>query len=79
MDLKQQLVNYGCGTEFIDIALGYAQFYQPEQDIETFIDYVEEAHAKVEEAQYAVNMENEIVKPSDLSEAFQEFEDEESL
>ncbi|MFZ3053156.1 MAG: hypothetical protein WA099_07060 [Sulfuricurvum sp.] len=79
MDLKQQLVNYGCGTEFIDIALGYAQFYQPEQDIETFIDYVEEAHAKVEEAQYAENMENEIVKPSDLSEAFQEFEDEESL
>ncbi|MDO9305617.1 MAG: hypothetical protein Q7T77_09805 [Sulfuricurvum sp.] len=79
MDLKQQLVNYGCGTEFIDIALGYAQFYQPEQDIETFIDYVEETHAKVEEAQYAENMENEIVKPSDLSEAFQEFEDEESL
>lgn len=79
MDLKQQLVNYGCGTEFIDIALGYAQFYQPEQDIETFIDYVEEAHAKVEEAQYAENMENEIINPSDLSEAFQEFEDEESL
>lgn len=79
MDLKQLLVNYGCGTEFIDIALGYAQFYQPEQDIETFIDYVEEAHAKVEEAQYAENMENEIVNPSDLSEAFQEFEDEESL
>lgn len=79
MDLKQQLVNYGCGTEFIDIALGYAQFYQPEQDIETFIDYVEEAHAKVEEAQYAENMENEIVNPSDLNEAFQEFEDEESL
>ncbi|MFH0709758.1 MAG: hypothetical protein V2A75_06075 [Pseudomonadota bacterium] len=79
MDLKQQLVNYGCGTEFIDIALGYAQFYQPQQDIETFIDYVEEAHAKVEEAEYAEKMENEIVKPSDLSEAFQEFEDEESL
>jgi len=79
MDLKQLLVNYGCGTEFIDIALGYAQFYQPEQDIETFIDYVEEAHAKVEEAQYAENMENEIVNPSDLSEAFQEFEDEKSL
>lgn len=79
MDLKQQLVDYGCGTEFIDIAMGYAQFYQPQQDIETFIDYVEEAHAKVEEAQYAENMENEIVNPSDLSEAFQEFEDEESL
>ncbi len=79
MDLKQQLVNYGCGAEFIDIALGYAQFYIPEQDIETFIDYVEEAHAKVEEAQYAENMENEIVNPSDLTEAFQEFEDEESL
>jgi len=79
MDLKQQLVNYGCGAEFIDIALGYAQFYKPEQDIETFIDYVEEAHAKVEEAQYAEKMEKEIVNPSDLTEAFQEFEDEESL
>lgn len=79
MDLKQQLVNYGCGAEFIDIALGYAQFYQPEQDIETFIDYVEEVHAKVEEAQYAENREKEIVNPSDLTEAFQEFEDEESL
>lgn len=79
MDLKQQLANYGCGAEFIDIALGYAQFYKPEQDIETFIDYVEEAHAKVEEAQYAEKMEKEIVNPSDLTEAFQEFEDEESL
>lgn len=77
MDLKQQLIDFGCGVEFVDIALGYAQFYQPEQDIETFIEYVEEAHAKVEEAEEIKNREKEIVNPSDLTEAFDEFESEE--
>jgi len=61
MDLKQQLLNYGCGAEFIDIALGYAQFYKPEQDIETFIDYVEEVHAKVEEAEEQKAIDEEIL------------------
>lgn len=79
MDLKQQLIDFGCGGEFVDIALGYAQFYQPQHNLELFIEYVEEAHSKVEEAEYIKQMNQEIVNPSDLSEAFQEFENEESL
>lgn len=76
MDLKQQLAEYGCGSEFIDIALGYAQFYKPEHDIETFIEYVEEEYAKVEEAEYLKQIEAEIVKPTDLTEALKVFETE---
>lgn len=78
MDLKQQLMDFGCGVEFVDIALGYAQFYQPQQDIETFIEYVEEAHAKVAEAEEIKKMDQEIVNPSDLTEAFKVFEEEEA-
>ncbi|HEX5711186.1 MAG TPA: hypothetical protein VFX68_07540 [Sulfuricurvum sp.] len=78
MDLKQQLIDFGCGVEFVDIALGYAQFYQPQQDIETFIEYVEEAHAKVAEAEEIQKMNQEIVNPSDLTEAFKVFEEEEA-
>jgi hypothetical protein len=78
MDLKQQLTDYGCGSEFIDIALGYAQFYQPGHDIETFIEYVEEEHAKVEEAEELKKREKEIVKPSDLTEALKIFDGEET-
>ncbi|MDP1784474.1 MAG: hypothetical protein Q8K81_03495 [Sulfuricurvum sp.] len=77
MDLKQQLIDFGCGVEFVDIALGYAQFYKSQMDIETFIEYVEEAHAKVEEVEQIKQMDQEIVKPSDLSEALKVFEDEE--
>ena len=51
MDLKQQLTDYGCGSEFIEIALGYAQFYQPDHDLEVFIEYVEAEYAKVEEVE----------------------------
>jgi hypothetical protein len=79
MDLKQQLIDFGCGIEFVEIALGYEQFYQPGQDIETFIEYVEEEHAKVEEAEYLKQLEEETIKPSDLSEAFKVFEEEEGL
>ena len=79
MDLKQQLIDFGCGEEFVNIALGYAQFYQPQQDIETFIEYVEEAHAKVEEVEQIKQMDQEIVKPSDLAEAFTLFNNEEAL
>lgn len=76
MDLKQQLIDFGCGMEFVEIALGYQQFYQADQDIETFIEYVEEEHAKVEEAEALKELENETIKPSDLSEAFKVFEEE---
>ena len=79
MDLKQQLMDFGCGMEFVDIALEYAPFYQPDQDIESFIEYVEAEHAKVEEAEELKRMEEEVIKPSDLSEAFMEFEGEEDL
>jgi hypothetical protein len=79
MDLKQQLIDFGCGIEFVDIALGYAQFYQLDQEIETFIEYVEKEHAKVEEAEALKEMENETIKPSDLNEAFKIFEEEEEL
>lgn len=79
MDLKQQLIDFGCGMEFVDIALGYAPFYQPDQDIESFIEYVEAEHAKVEEAEALKQMENETIKPSDLSEAFMEFEGEDDI
>lgn len=79
MDLKQQLIDFGCGMEFVDIALGYAPFYQPNQDIESFIEYVEEEHAKVEETEALKEMEKETIKPSDLEEAFIEFESEEDL
>ena len=78
MDLKQQLIDFGCGVEFINIALGYAQFYQPQQDIETFIEYVEEAHAKIAEAEEIKKMDQEIVNPSDLTEAFKIFDEEEA-
>lgn len=76
MDLKQQLIDFGCGIEFVEIALGYAKFYQPDQEIETFIEYVEEEHAKVEEAEALKEMENESIKPSDLNEALKVFEEE---
>lgn len=76
MDLKQQLINFGCGIEFVEIALGYAQFYQPDQELETFIEYVEEEHAKVEEAEEITKMDQEIV---DATELFEEFKDEEEI
>jgi hypothetical protein len=79
MDLKQQLIDFGCGMKFVEIALGYTQFYQPDQDIETFIEYVEEEHAKVEEAEALKELEKETIKPSDLSDAFKVFEEDEAL
>jgi len=79
MDLKQQLIEFGCGIEFVNIALGYAQFYQHPMNIETFVEYVEEAHAKVEEAEDIQKMDKEIVNPSDLAEAFKIFDEDEAI
>lgn len=73
MDLKQKLVDFGCGSEFVDIALGYKEFYKPDDDIETFIEYVEVEHAKVEEAEALKEREKEIVDAAGL---LLEFEDE---
>ncbi len=77
MNLKQQLIDFGCGAEFVDIALNYAQFYQPQQNIETFIEYVEVEHAKVEAVEDIQNLEKEIVNPTELNEALAVFENEE--
>ncbi len=71
MDLKQQLIDFGCGPEFVDIALGYAQFYQPDQEIETFIEYVEEAHAKVEEIQEPQTIDPQMFNESGLIEVME--------
>lgn len=73
MDLKQKLISYGCGIEFVEIALGYQKYYKPENELEVFIEYVEEEHAKVEEAEALNEMEKEIV---DASALLLEFEDE---
>jgi hypothetical protein len=70
MDLKQQLIDFGCSNEFVDIALGYQQFYQPNSDIETFIEYVEEEHAKVEEAEAIQEMDKQIINATDILEEF---------
>ena len=75
MSLKQKLIDFGCGPEFVEIALGYAKFYKPELDIEAFIEFVEEEYAKVE-AEELKKLEDEIVDASSL---FGEFENEEEI
>ena len=75
MSLKQELIDFGCGPEFVEIALGYAKFYKPELDIEAFIEFVEEEYAKVE-AEELKKLEDEIVDASSL---FGEFENEEEI
>jgi hypothetical protein len=74
MDLKQRLIDFGCSLEFVDIALNYESLYPSEQDIESFIEYVEEEYAKVEALEESKSMEKEIVEASGL---FEEFENEE--
>jgi len=76
MGLKQQLIDFGCGAEFVDIALSYQNFYNPDEDIVVFIELVEEEHAKVEAAESLKEMEKEIVDASGL---LQEFEDEKEI
>lgn len=72
MDLKQKLIDFGCGAEFVEIALGYMNRYKSDDDIETFIEYVEIEYSKVEEAEALKEMDKEIV---DASGILQEFED----
>lgn len=74
MNLKQQLIDFGCGPEFVEIALGYAKFYKPELGIEAFIEFVEEEYAKVEEEIF-----KKAEKQIDASSLFGEFESEEEL
>jgi hypothetical protein len=72
MDLKEKLIDFGCGIEFVEIALAYADAYDSEKEIETFIEYVESEHAKVEEAEALKEMEKEIVDASGLLEEFED-------
>ena len=72
--LKVKLTDFGCSSEFIDIAMGYAQFYQSDMDTEAFIEFVEEKHIKVEEAEALEELEGQAL---DASAVLAEFTDEE--
>jgi hypothetical protein len=74
IDLKEKLVDFGCSSEFVEIALGYTQFYKPDMDTEAFIEFVEEEHAKVEEAAALKEIEGQAL---DASAVLAEFTDEE--
>jgi len=73
LDLKQKLIDFGCGPEFIDIALNYENLFPSDQDIESFIEYVETEYSKVEAMEEIKNRDKEII---DASGIFEEFEDE---
>ena len=70
MSLKEKLVDFGCSNEFVEIALGYAKFYKVDMDIETFIEYVEEEHVKVEEAEALKEREGQIYDASAILSEF---------
>lgn len=74
IDLKEKLADFGCSSQFIEIAVGYSQFYKPEMDTEAFIEFVEEEHAKVEEAEALAELEGQVM---DASAVLAEFADEE--
>jgi len=73
LDLKQKLIDFGCGPEFIDIALNYENLFPSDQDIESFIEYVETEYSKVEAMEEIKNRDKEIINASGI---FEEFEDE---
>lgn len=72
IDLKDKLADFGCSNQFIEIALGYSQFYKPDMDTEAFIEFVEEEHAKVEEAEALKEIEGQVM---DASAVLAEFAD----
>lgn len=74
--LKEKLADFGCSSEFIDIAMKYIQFYKPDMDTEAFIEFVEEEHTKVEEAEALAELEGQVL---DASAVFAEFVDTEEL
>lgn len=74
MSLKDKLTDFGCSSKFVEIALGYGEFYKPDMDIEAFIELVEEEHAKVEEAEALKEIEGQAL---DASSVLAEFADEE--
>ena len=76
ISLKEKLANFGCSSDFIDIALGYEQFYKSDMDTEAFVEFVEEEHAKVEEAE-AEAIKERAGQVLDASTVLAEFADEE--
>ncbi|MDD2951234.1 MAG: hypothetical protein PHU29_10630, partial [Sulfuricurvum sp.] len=66
MDLKQKLIDFGCGPEFIDIALNYESLFPSDQDIESFIEYVETEYSKVEAMEEIKNRDKEIIDASGI-------------
>lgn len=74
--LKEKLTDFGCSSQFIDIAMGYVEFYKSDMDTETFIEFVEEEHAKVEEAEAIKERAGQVL---DASTVLAEFVDDEEL
>lgn len=74
--LKEKLTDFGCSSEFVEIAMQYTQFYKSDMDIEAFIEFVEEEHAKVEEAEALAELEGQVL---DASAVIAEFTDDAEL
>lgn len=74
INLKEKLADFGCSSEFVNIALGYEQFYKLDMDTETFVEFVEKEHAKVEEAEALKEIKGQTL---DASAVLAEFADEE--
>ena len=73
-ELQEKLKAFGCSDEFVKICMYYKEIYRPEIDIEEFVEYVEEAYAKIEDEKF----EKELQKV-DASQLFSEIEGEEEL
>jgi hypothetical protein len=76
MSLKQKLIDFGCGPEFVDIAMGFSKYYKPALDIEAFIEFVEDEFARIEAEEAKAKLEEESV---DATELFDEFESEDEF
>ena len=72
--LQERLKAFGCSDEFVKICMYYKEIYKEEIDIEEFIEYVEEAYAKVEDQKF-----DEALQEVDASTLFDEFESEDEL
>ena len=73
-ELTSKLKAFGCSDEFVKICLYYKDTYKPEIELEDFIEYVEEAFAKVEDEQF-----KKAEQQVDASGLFGEIEGEEAL
>ena len=76
MSLKQKLIDFGCGPEFVGIAMGYAKHYKPALDIEVFIEFVEDEYARIEAEEAKAKLQEE---DADATELFDEYESEDEF